>query len=565
MGRNRGEMKKGYLDGRAKQYIIVAVLFFFTAQMSLLLSPEVSAAPCSGREAGSVFDKVWAAAARFPSGNNGAAYNWPGLPGASEDTAGSYRIPKTIKGLMIHYLASDKRFYVSDANGSLLQEAGLYVLKKQTAGGVSFPTSVYYIQAGGLMPDKPGVAVISKKVKIGSRIYKGCYYYARNGRLAYSEAGLIRLSNVRASDGTVFHGYYYRDAYGKLAEEGNIRRISNGSWDGIYYIGKKGKILTKASVQYLSTVLEERTYKGYFCFGGIRGSLQIQKGLTRVDDKIYYVANRYGKCLTNAVREIDGKQYTFGKDGSASVRQLSSLSDLKKILTSQLKKYDGEWSVYVKNLDTGESFSLYDTPFYAASLVKPFLLAALYDQVNQGKMEIDEDIEDMCRYMITYSDNNFFNELVYYMGHEDYPAGFSLLNKYLKKNGYAKTRVYHTLSPSYVPFTSISASLNSTCVSDCGLLLERIYKGTCVNKTYSDRILGYLLEQTRTWKIPAGVPAGVKVANKTGETDSYDHDMAIVYAPRWTYILCICSGHDYYDTEHVVEVSRTVYQWFDSH
>ena len=38
-----------------------------------------------------------------------------------------------------------------------------------------------------------------------------------------------------------------------------------------------------------------------------------------------------------------------------------------------------------------------------------------------------------------------------------------------------------------------------------------------------------------TWKIPQGLPDGIKSANKTGETDQDQHDIAIVYGEKTTY------------------------------
>ena len=51
-----------------------------------------------------------------------------------------------------------------------------------------------------------------------------------------------------------------------------------------------------------------------------------------------------------------------------------------------------------------------------------------------------------------------------------------------------------------------------------------------------------LLAQTRRWKIPSGIPSGIKVANKTGETSSVEHDMAIVYGKKKDYIICVFSN-----------------------
>lgn len=50
-------------------------------------------------------------------------------------------------------------------------------------------------------------------------------------------------------------------------------------------------------------------------------------------------------------------------------------------------------------------------------------------------------------------------------------------------------------------------------------------------------MLELLLNQQNTTKIPAGIGADVRVANKTGETDSDQHDMAVVYTEDHIYPL----------------------------
>ena len=45
-------------------------------------------------------------------------------------------------------------------------------------------------------------------------------------------------------------------------------------------------------------------------------------------------------------------------------------------------------------------------------------------------------------------------------------------------------------------------------------------------------MLNLLLHQTKRYKIPSGLPTGIVCANKTGETSSVQHDMAIVYGKK---------------------------------
>lgn len=64
-------------------------------------------------------------------------------------------------------------------------------------------------------------------------------------------------------------------------------------------------------------------------------------------------------------------------------------------------------------------------------------------------------------------------------------------------------------SPSASSFTWDGHS-NMTSAKDAGLILEKIYKAECVSAKYSKEMLNLLLHQTRRWKIPAGLPSGIK-------------------------------------------------------
>ena len=54
------------------------------------------------------------------------------------------------------------------------------------------------------------------------------------------------------------------------------------------------------------------------------------------------------------------------------------METLEPKLTEMLESYQGEWSAYVKNLDSGEEILINNQPMYSASLIKAFVLADSY-------------------------------------------------------------------------------------------------------------------------------------------------------------------------------------------
>ncbi len=81
----------------------------------------------------------------------------------------------------------------------------------------------------------------------------------------------------------------------------------------------------------------------------------------------------------------------------------------------------------------------------------------------------------------------------------------------------------------------------------------------------SREMLNLLLHQTKRYKIPSGLPTGIVCANKTGETSSVQHDMAIVYGKKTNYVLCIFSEGA--SEDHLLygirSISSRVYQYLN--
>ncbi|MDO4337989.1 MAG: serine hydrolase [Eubacteriales bacterium] len=347
---------------------------------------------------------------------------------------------------------------------------------------------------------------------------------------------------------------------------------------GYYYFSKEGKLCTKADFHKLDTKVNGKRFRGTYYFGGSNGSLYTKRGWITIGKQKYYLSSsgrRYQDCwksgyyLLSNGRIAKNQQVPDGSyvdcDGRKCAKEEMALSSLKKSLESMTKKYPGTWSVYVKNLKTGDIINLNEKTMYPASTIKAFVMASIYDQINSGKLSYSSAIKNLLKQMITVSDNESCNQLVrYHSKSRSFISGAGEVNKYLKKNGYTGTEIHHTLSPSSSAYTSDGKS-NMGSAKDCGVLLEKIYKGTCVSKKYSKEMLNLLLGQTRRWKIPAGLPSGVKVANKTGETSAVQHDMAIVYGKKTDYIICVFSSGagESSGISGIRSISRKVYEYLN--
>ena len=246
------------------------------------------------------------------------------------------------------------------------------------------------------------------------------------------------------------------------------------------------------------------------------------------------------------------------------------METLEPQLKSMIAGYEGTWSIYVKNLNTEEEIILNDQKIYPASLIKAFVMAASYENMDQileheaalmkkepDDAEVQTKVNDLLWNMITVSDNESCNELGRLQSEKhDFLDGAEKVNEFIQKEGYSDTVYQSTLHPSASPKVSMGEHNTST-VSDCGALLESIFRGDCVSKEASEKMLELLMNQRNTTKIPAGISADIPIANKTGETDQDQHDMAIVYGPKTTYILCVMS-EDFKSAETAIENIRTI-------
>lgn len=457
----------------------------------------------------------------------------------------------------------DGIYYVS-SKGQIVVTPGIrYLAQSKTIGRQKYSRGYYYFGKDGKLSDQSGV-FYRKNSKIHGYAFRGYYYYTDTGRIPAQSLGLVYLNcKVR---GREFKGYYYRDAMSRLYTRRGIRKITlktgaNQEFPGYRYLGKGGRLDLKPGIHKLNLTYKGVKYQGYYCFTEKNGRMCRKKGLVSIGDVYYYVADNTGKCLTNAKKKVKGFSYAFGADG-AGRRTSTKLGGLTSQLNAQIGSYPGIWSVYVKRLDDNDSLTINDISMSAASLIKAYTMASLYEQIQQGNVRETPEIRVLLAAMITISSNEAYDELVARQtASHSFPAGCSVINQYLQRNAYRNTEIHSGYSGFYI--SDGSGRSNNTSVKDCGNLLESIYRGTCVDPESSQKMLSLLKGQQRRWKIPAGVPSGITVANKTGETTYSSHDIAIVYGPKCTYILCVMSLNCYNADSHIAQISRTVYNYLN--
>ncbi len=470
----------------------------------------------------------------------------------------TYKRPGIVLAMALLCFSFISTVYGADTgNESLLSVTEESQIKPITDGSTKYilkSNGFYCLNADGTKEEKQAVHYFDH-MEINGTVLDGYYYHDADGRFAAGNERLVHLENVVCGERT-FDGYYMAQNLGKLTAGPRIRyfeKLEDGGLvlNGYYYFNEMGKLVSEPGIRMVKMSCNGRMFDGGYYFGGADGALLEEEGMTPEGFSV----------------EADGK-----------VMDSLGMDTLKSRLEDMTSGYEGEWSVFVKDLETQEEILLDGKPIYSASLIKIFTLAASYHNMenvrrHEGKIlgvspddaKVSVKIKDLLWNMIAVSDNESYNELVRLQTQShDFLAGAQWINTYLEDEGYTSTSVQSILQPSSSESVSLGGK-NTTSVKDCGLILERIYKGECVNQEASSEMLGILLEQECTWKIPEGIPEDVRIANKTGETDTQQHDIAIVYGPKTTYILCVMSEGCQEDEaiDYIREISRMVYYYLN--
>ena len=220
--------------------------------------------------------------------------------------------------------------------------------------------------------------------------------------------------------------------------------------------------------------------------------------------------------------------------------ELDSLAGTIRDQYLDARKGMGEkWAVKIQDLTYGKSTGINsDTQMHAASVIKLFIMATVYDRVYDPPSAdsgiyfpeaYEGELEELVGSMIMVSDNESANTIVERLGGGSFENGMAVVNAYCKENGYSQTSMGRRF------LGSNANGDNYTSANDCTSLVSAIYEGTCVNAEVSAKMLEYMKNQTRLNKIPSGIASTeVVTANKTGELSDgqlgfVENDVCIVW------------------------------------
>ena len=323
-----------------------------------------------------------------------------------------------IRSTEIKVEAAERTVRFWDNSGNYLQKSGgnwyLKDSKKRKLSGLRYlsipkteflKTGFYMFDKNGKLLRKQSVYYFDKKTVSGVRFDK--YHITdSNGRISKGERGFVNVAEQNVRGKKIIAGIYYVEAYGKLADRGTVRYIRQRRFggrnfkSGYYYFYGTGRICMRPSFHKMNKTVQGKKFNGIYYFGNDNGRMAQKAGWVTCDGQQYYV-DQNGKMLVNRwkdgyylksngtiaknMKTPDG-QYVDWR-GRKSTRSEYALSEFKSELESFASAYGGNWSVYIKDLKTGNVVNINDQEMYPASTIKAFVMASVYDQIRQGKMQ----------------------------------------------------------------------------------------------------------------------------------------------------------------------------------
>lgn len=252
---------------------------------------------------------------------------------------------------------------------------------------------------------------------------------------------------------------------------------------------------------------------------------------------------------------------------------------LKKQLQTLTQKYPQlEAGILIADIEDKSYVSIEGTEtFSSASTIKLPILVAFFQDVDAGKIELDElltiteeNISGGSGYlqyqpvgkkitalkavtdMIAVSDNTATNMAIERLG------GATTLNQRFVDWGLNATKIRN-------PLPDLEGT-NTTSPEDLSNLLLKIDRGQLVSSRSQERIMQIMQQTQRNHLLPQGLGQGATIAHKTGDLLSILGDTGIINLPNGKrYIASVLvkrSDNDPQAESLIREISRTTYEYF---
>lgn len=273
------------------------------------------------------------------------------------------------------------------------------------------------------------------------------------------------------------------------------------------------------------------------------------------------------------------RSMSFTQASASSLSLRRELLPLKAKLEALAAKYPKlQPGAFFVDLDSGDYVNVRGKQgFSAASTIKIPILIAFFQDVDAGKVRLDEmltmkkeligggsgDLQyqqpgkqfsalEIARKMIVISDNTATNMIIERLG------GIKALNQRFRDWGLNSTAIHNSLPD--------LEGTNTTSPRDLAHLLAMVNRGELVSLKSRDRLLGIMQETQNRNLLPQGLEKDATIAHKTGDIGSVLGDAGIVDMPsgkRYIASILVRRPHNDGNAKKLIQgISRTAYQHF---
>lgn len=254
---------------------------------------------------------------------------------------------------------------------------------------------------------------------------------------------------------------------------------------------------------------------------------------------------------TSTLNNINTQTSAIDTAKASSATQETLSQNLESIIASYKNI---EAAVSVIDLSTHSTYraGLSETPFKAASTTKLLAAIAYLDQIEQGSVSLDTNIQgtsarQLITQMLTVSDNESWHIINAFLGD--------------RQTEYATT-------VGMTDFTGEDA--NTATVSDMTTLLGKLHSGSLLSPEYRSFMLNLMQQADGTDLVKEALPSSAVISHKYGELWTNLHDTALVEYNGHTFAIAVFTkGLDEVDTksaqvELIHSIAQTTEQYISS-
>ncbi|MBD2179666.1 serine hydrolase [Planktothrix sp. FACHB-1375] len=282
---------------------------------------------------------------------------------------------------------------------------------------------------------------------------------------------------------------------------------------------------------------------------------------------------------SNVVADISLKPASTLGDNLMTLRLTQEIPPLRNAIQSLMTEYSQlAPAIFILDLDTGTYLDWKATsPLAAASTIKVPILVAFFQDVDAGKIRLDEELTlreedradgsgkmqykqpgtkfralETATQMIINSDNSATNMLIARLG------GSQVLNQRFREWGLTATEIRNKLPD--------IEGTNTTSAKELATLMARVNQGQLVSLRSRDRLLDIMRRTVNNSLLPRGLGKEATIAHKTGNIGSMLADVGLIDLPSGKrYIASVMvqrPRNDTRATQLINKISRVTYQYF---